>query len=137
MVLNRINQRRYYQNLYRGTGSLIAVTFRKRGADQSMGSYTDYVLANVRMKKSYRTKEINSVDMTADDRCVWQIPLKSLEDAGLSALSTGRPVFGDMILNNQDTQSESYGTTWMVESFDLITQQLFGDVYNLDCKRHS
>ena len=137
MVLNRYNQRTYFKNLYRGTGSLITITFRKRGADQDMGTTTDYVIYNARMKKSYRTKEINSVDMTADDRCVWQIPLKSLEDAGLIALGTGRPVFGDMILNNQEPQSESYNTTWMVEAVDMITQQLYGCVYNLDCRRHS
>ncbi len=136
MVLNRFNQRTYYSNLYRGTGSLISITFRKRGDDQSMGTTTDYQLDNCRMKKSYRTNEINVGDMTADDRCIWQVPLKSLEDAGLNGL-TDRPVFGDMILNNIDSASESYNTTWMVESTDMITQQLFGDVYNLECRRHS
>ena len=136
MVLNRINQRTYFKNLYRGTGSLISITFRKRGDDQSMGTTTDYQLANCRAKKSFRTKEIVSADMTADDRCIWQIPLKSLEDAGLNGL-TDRPVFGDMILDNVDSTSEFYNTTWMVEATDMITQQLFGDCYNLECRRHS
>ena len=136
MPLSRMNQRTYYKNLYRGTGSLITITFRKRGDDQSMGTTTDYTLYNCRMKKSFRAKEVVLGDMTADDRCIWQIPLKSLEDAGLNAL-TDRPVFGDMILNNQEAASESYNTTWMVESSDLITQQLMGDCYNLECLRHS
>lgn len=136
MVLNRFNQRTFYRTLYRGMGILIQVTFRKRGDDQSMGTTTDYTLNNVRAKKSFRTKEVVSSDMTADDRCIWQIPLKSLEDAGLNAL-TDRPVFGDMILDNVDANSEFYNTTWMVESTDMITQQLMGDCYNLECRRHS
>lgn len=137
MVLNRFNQRTFFKNLYRGTGSLITITYRKRNADQGMGTTTDYELPNCRMKKSFRTNEIVTEDMTADDQTVWQIPLKSLEDAGLSALTTGRPQFGDMILNNIDANSESYGTTWMVEATDLVVQQLYGDCYNLSCRRHS
>ena len=133
MVLNRINQRRYYQNLYRGTGSLVSITFRKRGDDQSQGTVTDYVLAFCRVKKNFRAGENIEVSMTSSDATVWQIPLKSLEDAGC----TKRPVQGDMILDNIDTTSEFYGQTWMVESTETITQQLFGDVYNLQCLRHS
>ena len=136
MVLNRFNQRTYYKNLYRGTGALIQITFRKRGDDQSMGTTTDYTLNNCRMKKSHRTNEVVSADMTADDVTVWQIPLKSLEDAGLNGL-TDRPVFGDMILNNVDPNSEGYNQTWMVESSDTITQQLLGDCYNCFCRRHT
>lgn len=131
MPLNRTNQRTFYKNLYRGTGSLITLTFRKRGDDQSQATYTDYVLYNCREKKLHRTGENILVDMTSDNRTVFQVPLKSLQDAGCTKI----PTIGDGFLNNVDSTSEGYGQTWMIESPVMITQQLFGDVFNCEALR--
>lgn len=103
---------------------LVSITYRRRRNNQSMGLYVDYTLHNCREKKDHRGGETIRNDMTSRNTTVWQIYQESLDNAGV----TTPPTIGDWII-------EADGTIWNVESTDNITEQLYGNVWNLDSRR--
>lgn len=126
MALRPETTRVFHRNLY--AGMLQTVTLLKRNNDQQEGTVRSVRVFDCRQKKVYKTGEAIQVDMSSDNRCVWQLPLIELVRAGVQYINVI-----DRIVNT----GAAFGVpgTWQPESDTQIVAQLYGNFVNVFCKR--
>lgn len=123
MPLNRRNTRNFTRTLRAGC-DLQRLYLVKRGDDQLQGQQVRHLLFACWRTQITKSGQTLSRAMTGNNRTTWFIPLSELKRRGVNHLS---PV--DQI------EDPVGGGTWQPEADTTITEQMFGNVVKVECKR--